>query len=86
MSYNNHNLTREELCRYGYREYRGQELNIYYRRDLCRHAAHCVHGDNKVFDVSQKPWIQPDRGETGELKRIIDECPSGALKYLADEE
>ncbi|MFV0361789.1 MAG: (4Fe-4S)-binding protein [Suipraeoptans sp.] len=79
---NNHDKTKEELTKLGYKEYCGKELNIYFNKEVCKHAAKCVHGDGKVFNLNQKPWIQVDKGDADEERHIIDSCPSGALKYI----
>lgn len=79
---NNHNLSRDELIAEGYREYKGKEMNVYYNPETCKHAARCVDGNAAVFNIHQLPWIKVDRAEASEIKRIIDSCPSGALKYV----
>ena len=33
------------------------------------------------FTLNRRPWIMPDNADTAEVKRVIDTCPSGALKY-----
>ena len=34
-----------------------------------------------LFDLKRKPWIAPDEVDTETVIRVIDTCPSGALKY-----
>lgn len=79
---NNHDMTRDELIAKGYREYKGKELNVYYHVDICEHAAKCVHGNGDVFNIHQLPWIKVDKASADEVERIVDQCPSGALKYV----
>ena len=33
-----------------------------------------------VFDVSRRPWIDPDRGDLEELMWVVARCPTGALR------
>lgn len=72
-----------ELLTMGYRKYRGTELDVYFKLDLCIHSAVCVKGNRRVFNVRKKPWIFPDGEHHKErLMELIDACPSGALKYI----
>lgn len=73
---------RARLLADGYKEYTGEHLNVYFKREVCRHASKCVHGDPYVFNLERKPWIEADNGEAAKIKSIIDSCPSGALRYL----
>ena len=34
-----------------------------------------------LFDLKRKPWIAPDEVDAETVMRVIDTCPSGALKY-----
>lgn len=79
---NNHDMSRQALLDSGYREYTAEGIDVYFKREQCRHAGKCVRGDHEVFNLDQKPWIQPDRADVARVKEIIDSCPSGALKYI----
>lgn len=74
--------SKQALLEKGYKEYRGPKLNVYFNRDMCQHAGRCIHGNGKVFNLEQKPWIRPEAGDTEDIKRIISSCPSGALQYI----
>lgn len=39
--------------------YETESIKIFWRRDMCKHAAECVRGLPNVFDVNKKPWITP---------------------------
>lgn len=65
----------------GYREYRGEEITVYFDKDMCQHAAECVKGLPEVFNVKVKPWIAPDEAAAKHVAEVINRCPSGALKY-----
>ena len=70
----------------GYRKYRGKEVDVYFNKDICTHSQNCIKGSTAVFDLKRKPWILPDEADASEVMRIIDKCPSGALKYQKHEE
>lgn len=77
----------KELIEQGYRKYRGTDLDIYFRLELCTHSAVCIKGNRRVFNVRKKPWIFPDGEHHREkVMELIDACPSGALKYIAKDE
>ena len=43
----------------------------------------CVKGSQEVFDPQRKPWIFPNAKSLEEVARIVNTCPTGALKYIA---
>lgn len=73
---------KEELIAQGYKAYETDEIIVFWKPDLCEHATECIRGNNKVFDVSRRPWVDPSQAPAGEIAAIIDKCPSGALKYI----
>ncbi|HAP15405.1 (4Fe-4S)-binding protein [Lactococcus muris] len=79
---NGQEATVENLTEAGYRRYRGEEMDIYYNANICEHVGECVRGNPAVWEVGRKPWILPDNGEKLDNQRIINRCPSGALKYI----
>lgn len=83
---NNVPVTEELLTVQGYRKYTGNELDIYYNKDICAHIGNCVRGNAEVFEVGRRPWIIADNGSLEKDIRVIDSCPSGALKYIRREE
>ncbi|MEI5992932.1 (4Fe-4S)-binding protein [Candidatus Enterococcus mansonii] len=79
---NGKKVTEEVLLENGYRKYSGTELDIYYNKDICAHIGNCVRGNSAVFEVGRRPWIMTDNGSIDENIRVLDTCPSGALKYV----
>ena len=77
-------VTDEGLEAAGYRKYRGTEMDIYWSKDICQHAAECVRGNPEVWNVDRKPWIMPDNGTKAYNQEVIQRCPSGALKFIPD--
>ena len=72
---------KEELISKGYREYETDEIIVFWKPELCEHAAECIRGNNKVFDPTRRPWVDLSQAPASEIAEIIDKCPSGALKY-----
>ena len=66
--------------------YVGKTITIHDNRRICSHSAECINGLPKVFDLSKKPWIDPDGADASEIIAIIERCPSGALSYTINDE
>ena len=73
---------KEKLISQGYKAYKNDEIIVFWKPDLCEHATECIRGNNKVFDVSRRPWIDLSQAPASEIAEIIDKCPSEALKYV----
>ncbi len=74
--------TEENLLANGYRKYVGEDIDIYYNKDICAHVGNCVRGNPAVFEVGRKPWVIPDNGTAEDDVRVINTCPTGALKFV----
>lgn len=64
-----------------YKRYTGETIDVIFHPERCVHAAKCVKGLPKVFDVNKKPWVNVDEEEADEIANVIEQCPSGALEY-----
>jgi uncharacterized Fe-S cluster protein YjdI len=83
---NGKKVTEELLVAKGYKKYHGADLDIYYHKDICAHIGNCVRGNPNVFEVGRRPWIIADNGGVEDDIRVINSCPSGALKYIRKDE
>ena len=72
---------KENLISQGYKAYENDEIMVFWKPDLCEHATECIRGNNNVFDVSRRPWVDLSQAPASEIAEIIDKCPSEALKY-----
>ena len=72
---------KEKLISQGYKAYENDEIIVFWKPDLCEHATECIRGNNNVFDVSRRPWVDLSQAPASEIAEIIDKCPSEALKY-----
>ena len=72
---------KEELEALGYKTYENDKIAVFWNPNICQHAGLCVKGNNLVFDVSRRPWIDLSKASAIEIAKVIDECPSKALQY-----
>jgi uncharacterized Fe-S cluster protein YjdI len=70
--------------------YVGPQVDVSYDGGVCQHAAECIRGMPSVFDVSSRPWINPEQATTSELaaelRDVVARCPSGALEIVEHSE
>ena len=70
----------------GTKTYRGNEIDVTFDLRRCIHVAECGKRLKEVFDTSKRPWAQPDNAAAEVVAKTIENCPSGALKYLWHDE
>ncbi|HEC2150759.1 TPA: (4Fe-4S)-binding protein [Staphylococcus delphini] len=63
------------------KQYTGEKVDVYFDPKRCVHATECVRGLSNVFDVDERPWVQPDNASEWDVVKVIERCPSGALTY-----
>lgn len=64
------------------KEYSNGEIIIKWQPKKCQHAAVCVNTLPKVYNPDKSPWIAIENATTKELKKQVNNCPSGALSFL----
>ena len=64
-----------------YRKYSGEKIDVEFSLKRCIHAAECVRGAVKVFNPTQKPWIQVDNADADTVAEVVERCPTGALRH-----
>ena len=74
-----------KLLEQGYKAYYGEDIIVFFNKDLCQHLAFCVCANEEVFNINQKPWINLENACANEVASICDRCSSGALKYYKGE-
>lgn len=79
---NGEEATEASLLAESYRKYWGKDIDVYYKAEICTHPGYCVRGNPAVFDVKRRPWVLPDNGDADKLMKLINVCPTGALKYI----
>ncbi len=63
------------------KQYKNEDLTVFWKPKKCIHAAECVSRLPKVYHPEEKPWIKIENATTAALMEQIDACPSGALSY-----
>lgn len=63
------------------KEYRTEDLIVYWYPAYCSHSGKCLRMQPQVFDMNRRPWICLDGVDPLEVMKAIDACPTGALKY-----
>lgn len=62
--------------------YSNGEVTVYWRSELCIHSANCLVNMPRVFNTRRRPWITMENGETAEIIKTVNTCPSRALTFL----
>jgi uncharacterized Fe-S cluster protein YjdI len=63
------------------RTYSNGKITVFWDSDKCISAGECYGQLPQVFDVGKRPWVNLDAADAEEIKRVIDTCPTGALRY-----
>ncbi len=63
------------------REYRTDHIAVKWDPTRCIHSGLCLQGLPAVFDVEARPWVDLSAADADEVARVIERCPSGALRY-----
>ena len=61
--------------------YTGADIDVEWDEKLCIHIGECGYSKGDLFVAGRDPWCQPDLSPVGEVKEIVERCPSGALVY-----
>ncbi len=59
----------------------GEKVDVVWDGRLCIHIGECGQAQGDLFIAGRKPWCQPDLVDSGEVKAVVERCPSGALYY-----
>lgn len=63
------------------REYKNNDITVYWRPKECIHATTCFRELRAVFNPGKRPWVDMNGASTEEIIRIVDLCPTSALTY-----
>ena len=63
------------------KEYSNGEVTVVYDSELCIHSGACFKGLPQVFQPGTRPWIKMSGGETEEIMKQVQKCPSRALSF-----
>ncbi len=65
--------------------YESDEITVTWDKFKCIHAKECVHGLPGVFNINEKPWIQPGKETADKVAEVVMKCPTGALQFQRKE-
>jgi uncharacterized Fe-S cluster protein YjdI len=65
-----------------FQTYAGEHITVTFDPNLCIHSARCLAGLPAVFDVGRRKWIDVDAAPADDIARVIERCPSRALRYI----
>jgi len=63
------------------KEYRNDEIVVYWEPSLCIHSANCLVMNPRVFDSMRRPWIDLSEADADDVADAVMTCPSGALHF-----
>jgi CDGSH-type Zn-finger protein len=66
------------------KDYFGKKITVHDNRRICSHSAECLRNLESVFNLEQRPWINPDQATVESVIDTVKKCPSGALSYSLD--
>lgn len=61
------------------KHYENDEIKITWQPNVCIHSTVCFRGLGKVFNPTQRPWIDIQGATSEQIIEQIHKCPSGAL-------
>lgn len=67
------------------KEYKNENIVVYWMPELCAHPGTCVRALPEVFNPGKRPWIDIEAASPEEIIKAIDLCPTGALRYSIPE-
>ncbi len=79
-------MNEKTLIKNDYKKYYGKTIDVYYSKDICKHVGNCIKGDPNIFTVNRRPWIIPDNAMPDKVERVVNTCPTGALKFIRRED
>ena len=67
------------------KEYRNNDIIVYWYPQDCSHAGKCWGELPSVFDMDKRPWVTISGSSPEEIIKTIDKCPTRALQYSLPE-
>lgn len=67
------------------KEYRTDDLIVYWDAKACSHIGNCWHTLPEVFRQDERPWIVMKESTPEKIIAAVDKCPTDALKYKLPE-
>lgn len=68
------------------KHYSNQDITVVWRPEICEHSTRCWRNLIAVFNPKNRPWIDMDGAETGQIIAAVELCPSRALTWFRNDE
>ncbi|KAF0151972.1 MAG: hypothetical protein FD143_1441 [Ignavibacteria bacterium] len=68
------------------KNYSNGEITVVWQSGKCIHSANCVKNLPQVFNTKASPWIKVANASTEEIIATVNNCPSGALSIIRNNE
>jgi uncharacterized Fe-S cluster protein YjdI len=63
-------------------KYSNGDITVVWKPSLCTHSKLCWSNLRSVFDPFVKPWINMEGGSSNDIRKQVQQCPSGALRIV----
>lgn len=63
------------------RRYANDALTVIWQPAKCNHNGNCTRSLPAVFEVRRRPWVDINGASPDEIKRVVEQCPTGALTW-----
>ncbi|MFP4489317.1 MAG: (4Fe-4S)-binding protein [Bacteroidales bacterium] len=63
------------------REYKNDEITVYWKASSCIHASTCTNELPGVFNPDRRPWVKMEASVTEKIIEVVDKCPVDALTW-----
>ena len=63
------------------REYRTDDIVVFWEPGLCIHSARCLQGLPQVFDTERRPWVDVTAASPEQIAEVVMRCPTSALRF-----
>lgn len=63
------------------KDYVGDAITVHWNAERCIHVGTCTRTLPTAFDLTRRPWIDPDGATADDVAAVIERCPTGALSY-----
>lgn len=64
------------------KDFNGDTATVTWNSQLCIHVAECGRAKGDLFDMSRKPWCDPNTSGNEEVLDVVKRCPTGSLSVV----
>ncbi len=64
------------------KDFNGDTATVTWNGQLCIHVAECGKAKGDLFDITRKPWCDPNTSSNEEVLNVVKRCPTGSLSVV----